>query len=566
MTCSKTSPATTRRANGRATVRVRAAAALTTIVLLTACGSGSTPPASNDGTSAVAPLPAAATLDPPAGLTVRAVTLPDFSSAGAAVRAQVESRRTAVREAARRPDDQSSLATAYGELGKVLMAATFFAPAEDCFLNAQQLAPSDVRWPYYLGHVFKSRGPIEQSARWFEQARQLAPNDVATLAWLGDAYLSLGRLEEADPLFGRALALNAESSAAHFGAGRVALARRDFDAAVARFERALALDPRATGIHYSLAMAYRGRGDLARAESELATKGDVEPRPADPLMREVDTLLESAEAYNVRGGAELGAGNWAAAADAFRKGLEIRPSDASLRHRLGTALAQMGDGPGAVAAFERVVADHPEFARAYFSLGVMALDTGQFDAAVRQFQSALKYEPGYVQARVQLGWALARGGRPGESLAHFERALAMEPTQDQAAYGIAMALVRLQRYREARDRLTATVALYPAQPVLTHALARLFAAAPDDTVRNGRQAKALVDRLIPGGQSLELGETTAMMLAEVGEFAKAVLLQRDLITGAERANLAAPLPRLRANLQRYERGEPCRTPFTEGEL
>ena len=286
----------------------------------------------------------------------------------------------------------------------------------------------------------------------------------------------------------------------------------------------------------------------------------------DQLDRELDVLLESAEAYNLRGGAELAAGRWAEAAALFRKGLEIRPSDPSLRHRLGTALAQMGDGPGAISAFEGVIRSNPDFARAYFSLGVLAADARQFEVAIRQFQAALQQEPGYVEARVQLGWALARSGRPGEALTHFEQAIALEPTHYEAMYGTAMAYVQLRRYRDARERLRASLELYPDQAVLKHALARLLAAAPDDGVRDGRRAKALVDELLTGGQSLELGETTAMMLAETGDFPKAILLQRDLITGAERANLQGLLPRLRTNLARYERHEPCRVPFSDDEL
>ena len=70
-------------------------------------------------------------------------------------------------------------------------------------------------------------------------------------------------------------------------------------------------------------MAYRGLGDVAQAEAHLAQQGNVDPRPADPLMREIDTLLQSPEAYNIRGGAELDAGHWEAAAENFRKGLEL---------------------------------------------------------------------------------------------------------------------------------------------------------------------------------------------------------------------------------------------------
>ena len=43
-------------------------------------------------------------------------------------------------------------------------------------------------------------------------------------------------------------------------------------------------------------------------------------------------------------------------------------------------------------------------------------------------------------------------------------------------------------------------------------------------------------------------------------------IQKDLIAGGERAGARDVVRRLRTNLQRYERGEPCRTPWSEEEL
>lgn len=542
------------------------------LVLAVACGPGVQPDAPHaDGAQtpggASAPSGGSNAIQAPADLALRPVPMPDLPATEASVRAQFESRRAIVEVALQQSTAKPALAHAYGELGKILHAATAFEGAEASYLNAHQLADADPRWPYYLGHVYRTKGPLDKAAEWFEKARERLPNEVAVTVWLADVYLAQGRPEAAEPLFARALAMSEGSAAAHFGAGRTALARRDYATAVNHLERARALEPAATGVHYPLAMAYRGRGDLAKAEAELAIKGDLEPRPRDPLMQAVDTLLESAEAYNVRGGAELSAGNWAAAAEQFRKGLEIRPSDPSLRHRLGTALAQTGDGPGAVAAFEQVIRTHPEYARAYFSLGVLAAESRRYDVAIPHFEAALKNEPGYVQARAQLGWALARSGRPGESLAHFEQALALEPTQSDAAFGYGMALVRLGRFKDAYDRLAAAAKLYPDEPTINHALARVLSAAPEASVRNGRQAKVIVDRMLATqGQSLELGETTAMMLAELGEFSQAASVQRSVIEGAQRLNLPQVVARLTVNLQRYERREPCRVPFTEDEL
>ena len=107
---------------------------------------------------------------------------------------------------------------------------------------------------------------------------------------------------------------------------------------------------------------------------------------------------------------------------------------------------------------------------------------------------------------------------------------------------------------------------FPDQPVFAHALARLLAAAPDARVRDGARARAITEALLATEQSLDLGETIAMTLAELGEFAQAVAVQRDGLAAAEQAGLDDVVTRMAVNLRRYERGEPCRTPWTAGEL
>ncbi|MEM6575557.1 MAG: hypothetical protein AAF736_14880, partial [Pseudomonadota bacterium] len=45
----------------------------------------------------------------------------------------------------------SDSASAYGELGMIYQANDFLQPARQAFETAQELAPADARWPYYLG-------------------------------------------------------------------------------------------------------------------------------------------------------------------------------------------------------------------------------------------------------------------------------------------------------------------------------------------------------------------------------------------------------------------------------
>lgn len=509
----------------------------------------------------------ASVLKPPDGPGLQPVTLPDFSQMEAPARRQMDGRFSSLKSLIENSSaSRADLGAAYGEMGKLLMAATYLDAAETCYLNAQALAPTDRRWPYYLGHVYKAKGPLAKAVASFERALELRPDDVATLVWLGEVHLAEGRATAAEPLFAKAQTLQPESAAAWFGSGRAALAQKNHARAVKDLKEALARDPRATGTHYPLAMAYRGVGDMELAQAHLAQQGDIEARPPDPLMQELDQLLQSPEAYNVRGGRELDAGNWAAAAESFRQGLELAPADPSLRHRLGTALYQMGDVRGAAEQFEQVIRTAPSYARAHFSLGLILNDSRRFGEAIEQFSIALKYEPGYVEARVQLAGVLARSGRPEEALVHYQQTLEANPTQADAAFGYAMTLIRLRRYEEARNRLADGMKTFSDDPRFGHALARVLVAAPDDRVRDGRQAKTLVDALLKGPQTYELGETTAMMLAELGQYEQAAAVQRDVLTAAGRAGLLPIVRRATENLKLYERRQPCRTPFTEDEL
>jgi len=178
-----------------------------------------------------APVPSgrASLLNPPHRLGLQPVTVPDFSVMEASVREQMRARHSLLAaQLEHRGTNPVELGTAYGELGELLMAATYFDAAEACYLNAEALAPADVRWPYYLGQLYKAKGPLAKSAASFEKARQLRPNDVATLVWLGEAYLLQGRSDAAEPLFGQALTLDSTSAAAHFGAGRAARSDEQF--------------------------------------------------------------------------------------------------------------------------------------------------------------------------------------------------------------------------------------------------------------------------------------------------------------------------------------------------
>ena len=144
----------------------------------------------------------------------------------------------------------------------------------------------------------------------------------------------------------------------------------------------LAADPRASIAHYPLALAYRGLGDTAKAEAHLRQQGKTEVGPPDPRMAELRNLLEGSAAEEARGMRAAEGGDFKAAVEHFRKGVELAPDSVSLRYNLARALSLTGDVAGAKAAFEETIRRAPRDAGARLALGELLGRSGDFEAAL----------------------------------------------------------------------------------------------------------------------------------------------------------------------------------------
>jgi tetratricopeptide (TPR) repeat protein len=305
---------------------------------------------------------------------------------------------------------------------------------------------------------------------------------------------------------------------------------------------------------------------VTKAEAFARNSGVREIEPDDPLMREIDELLDSPSAHEHRGNQALEGGQLAAAAAEFKRAIELAPGDPSPRQHLGTVMFLSGDVDGAVAQLTEALRIAPTFARAHYSLALVLDSKAQTDDVLRELTAALSSDPSYVAARLARADVLRKQRRWQESLADYRQAFTLDPGSARAILGAAMVLAGLERFADARDRLAEGLVVLPNQPELHHALARLLAAAPDARVRDAHQALLIMRaRLAVDARSVELAETMAMVSAEGSQWDDAITWQRQAIAGAERARLAPLAERLRAVLLLYERRVPCRTPWSDQE-
>jgi len=505
------------------------------------------------------------------------VALPELSRLDVPVQTQIRQRyETLTHAMGQSSTPAAELTAAYGEYGMVLQAAEFFDAAEPAYQNAQALAPDEIRWPYYLANLYKSRGETDKAEAAFKRALELQPDDLATLIWLGRLNLDQGKTDAARALFQKANALAPRTVAVVAGLGRAAIARRDYPAAVTFFEDALQIDPGAESLHAPLAAAYRGLGQLDKAQPHVGQWRNRDLPVPDPRQEQLDLLLESGLSYELRGIRAFEVKEWKTAAEFFRRGLALSTSNPTLRrslqHKLGTALYLTGDAKDAEKQFEAVVKAAPAegideaTAKAHYSLAVMMASDGRAAQALPHFAAAVRYQPNYIEAHLAMADFLRRQHRAEPALAEYKATLAINPRHSVARLGYAMCLVDLKRHAEARDWLDEAVKLAPDRVEYKIALARLLSTSPDARIRDAKRALDIAQELSKGTRTTALGETIAMALAEYGDFDQAVAIQRDVIAAAKRAGLATQIGRMEQNLALYDRHQPSRTPWGDDDL
>jgi tetratricopeptide (TPR) repeat protein len=445
---------------------MKAAGRLIAIVLATstacACTKAADPPSAEPVTSASRS--AAST----------GVQLPDISGLAESVQQQLRARADELtRTLARADATPSEKAAAFGALGRLLMAAKFNDEAVSCFTRAESLAGHDLRWPYYAGHANLGKGDRSSAAAAFQRALTAHPDDVIVLVWLGETYRDDEQLDLAQSSFQRALALQPGSVPALFGAGRTALAQRSYRDARQYLERALAGDPRAAAIHYPLAMAYRGLGDMQKAETHLRQRGSQYPTLDDPLMQDDEDVLDSAVAWEKRGMQALTNADFGAAIAAFQNGLALDAEDTSLRYWLGAALYASGDADGAVREFSAVVKRAPDHAKAHFSLGAIYDARHDRGRAIEEYRAAVGADPKMPEARVRLAGGYQASRQLEAALEQYQAAVRLDPSMAAAWAGGAQVLIDLKRIEQANQWLTEARRVLPNQPELAELQARL---------------------------------------------------------------------------------------------
>lgn len=460
-------------------------------------------------------------------------------------------------------DDPGRKAEAYGRLGMIYQAYRFSHAALTCYHNAHYYDRQDPRWVYLSGLLHRELGDHSKAIDALRLTIELESENAAAMVALGELEFMTNNLERAQSLFQMALDREAEQTAALIGMGKVFHAQKEYQKALDQFKRALDREPEATIVHYLIALAYRGLGETAKAEEAMAKRGEGLPVLADPLLAEIESLRNDAEAMRRKGFQAARNGRYGEALEYYRQALKSEPDDARVWINVGLCYHHLGNMKAAYDAYQRVLkySEIPALtASAHYRVGVIAESQGR--SGIPHYEKALALNDADLLSAFRIAESLRAQRQFEASLPFYEKALALNGDFVGARLGRVLSLIAQKKWTEAKIQLEKDVVETTDQHVFPHLLSRLLAASPRKNVRDGEKALSLIQGLMKLPAS-SIRVTHAMALAELGRFDDAVAMQLEAIQVCLQEK--GSTDELQVQLAAYQKKKKWRKPWADND-
>jgi tetratricopeptide (TPR) repeat protein len=456
------------------------------------------------------------------------------------------------------------LAKQYANVGDAFQSYEIIDQAILCYQNAiilDEAAPA--QWHYHLAQSLRKNGELATAVAQYKIAitllnEQKGTNQqkLAALFHLGECQLELTLDEDARSSFQTALTVgtNIDDAVCHLAIGQTYL-QSDPSEAISHLLKALESSPRATNVHYSLMMAYRKVKNIRQAKyhQEQFQKGEGVVTLTDPFQARLEEMKDTARSFRIRGDNNLFKhGNVTAARDNYIKAIALDPTDPSLYLNLGVAYLRLGDNGNAKQCFLKTFELAPTNSLALANLGIIAQAAGNADEAIELLSQAAKLGPNNHIILMKYGDVLFEKDLTEQALQQYQMIIQREPASQEGLTSVAKCYLQLGQFSQAQAHLESALIIYE-DDVPLQLMAILAMSAPtDESKRNPRQARLLLENIDSNSFPAEHAAASAMVAAAAGNYDKALAHQNHAVEQATDQQRADLLPQLQINLMRYQ--------------
>ncbi|MCW5977638.1 MAG: tetratricopeptide repeat protein [Bryobacteraceae bacterium] len=295
--------------------------------------------------------------------------------------------------------------------------------SERVFRALAKEIPADPVPRLYLGLAAYERRRYAEAKEHFEKAGDLALNNpevqpavFETYLAMGDQYDREGKPEAAYEAYRKAISCAPRMEDGYVALASFAADHQNQEFALKVLEEGIGKVPGGARLRLQRGLIQALQGKQEEAEASFLESSRLDPK--------------SNAAELARGVLRLENGEYAEAAEAFRRAAAMAPDDYRAEYLYATALGRTGGAEAEVTrALEKAVRLKPDDAPSRAALGKAYADARRVEEAAKQLEKALELNPAHATALYQLGRLYRKLGRPEDSrklLARFEEVKATE--------------------------------------------------------------------------------------------------------------------------------------------
>jgi len=246
-------------------------------------------------------------------------------------------------------------------------------------------------------------------------------------------FRQVGYWRDTMTLFTRTAAVTTDNYLAYSVLGTRFAQKGDFDRAGSEIEKAMKFNVNEIDVLYNIA---KGLTALGRTDEAIGYYNRI-----------LATAPGDTDTYIALAMMETDRGNFARAADIYRRGLEFNPVNGDLHGRLGTLFLQTGKVDEGIAELETAVKLKADSA-IYGNLGTALLSKGQTEKAKECYERAIRIDPANAEAHYNLGNIYLAMELPAEAAGEYAKAIRAKPDYSKAYGNLGVALSMLGKQDE----------------------------------------------------------------------------------------------------------------------
>jgi tetratricopeptide (TPR) repeat protein len=352
-----------------------------------------------------------------------------------------------------------------------------------CYEEAERLAPSAMRWPYFLGMCVTLHDRDRAIAAYQRAAEKIDTGQAsqlerrAVLLRVAETELEQGQDQAAEETLLLVCRDEANDPWANLLLARVKERRGDLTGARKHAQTAESepTSRKAAGQILARVSQREGKTDEARARLASLLSLPDSSRP-DPLANEVQQEGRGIHAAIEHANRQLLAGQYDNVIRLLTQAVVLYPDAPYAWVTLGKAELKVNRVAKAEDSFRKAIACDSRFVEAHFQLGLALGRQNRLEEATEAFRRAIELKPDLVPAQYMLGETLALRGRTNEAISALEICISGKPDLLAAYLRLAPLLEGNGQKPEAIRYLREAVRIHPESDAAKSMLARIESA------------------------------------------------------------------------------------------